>query len=134
MLMTAVVDTRIISMSGRTFFIKANEQKDIPHEFAKEAMAAGAFPVDVKAYKIAEEKKVPVKNDVSYDTPQKLEEAILKVLRQMKTMNNRNEFAGTGRPKLDAVRAKVGVGDIDQRQLNVLWEKLKRGDNNAVAG
>jgi len=73
MLMTAVVDTRIISMSGRTFFIKANEQKDIPHEFAKEAMAAGAFPVDVKAYKIAEEKKVPVKNDVSYDTPQKLE-------------------------------------------------------------
>ena len=102
----------------------------VPNVIVREVVAIGALRAD------GEDAIKAAKEDVSH-VPQGIAErtdAILEVIEEMTELNDRDEFTGTGLPKLAVLSKKVGF-KVDKTELNrVMTERATRAQLEARDG
>ena len=111
-------DHRVASLTGRVVVFKADEPRMVADEVVDECIAIGAKRTDGKP-------KAPPPKPQPNVQPSGVAraDAIKETLAKLKLKNNANDFAGTGRPKVDAVSRDVGF-KVDAQEVTKLWDEM----------
>ena len=110
------------SLYGHSIRFEKDKPVAVPNVVVREVVAIGALRAD------GEDAIKAPKDDAAY-IPQDIAErndAILEVIEEMTELNDRDDFTGTGTPKLAVLSKKVGFR-VDTTELNrVLAERATR--------
>lgn len=97
------------------YALKPNEIRNIPDHMYSQAAAQGCRPAEGEP-----EPEVPQEADY---------EDIKRVLALMITDGEQDEFTAYGRPKVSAVRKRLGIDTVTADQVNQAFEELSMVDD-----
>lgn len=108
-------DKTVATLQGHTIVFKKGEPTHVPPECYKEVIAVGAIP--------EEEVPEPARNENEPKDPEARKAKIFQAFKTIKEGNIRDNFGGTGTPKVEAVSTIVGFR-IDSRERDALWQEF----------
>ena len=110
------------SLYGHSIRFEKDKPVAVPNVIVREVVAIGALRADGEdAIKASKEEASHIPQGIAERT-----DAILEVIEEMTELNDRDEFTGTGLPKLAVLSKKVGF-KVDKTELaRVMTERANR--------
>lgn len=115
---TMAVDKVVPTDFGHTIDFKKGEPTHVPKECWRAVQQAGAVPEDQEKVNAA-----PKKKDAAPDDPDARDTQIVAALKLMVESNKREEFTGSGAPKVEVISQLTGF-DVDAKERDRVWTKF----------